>query len=66
MLVLHANNSRQAEKITTKILKEKSVTVFCMSDEILTGAMKAIPKAKLKIPADIAVIAIRKGYIPKL
>ena len=66
MLVLHANNSRQAEKITTKILKEKPVTVFCMSDEILTGAMKAIPKAKLKIPADIAVIAIRKGYIPKL
>jgi len=44
MLVLHANNSRQAEEITTKILKEKPVTVFCMSDEILTGAMKAIPK----------------------
>ena len=37
-----------------------------MSDEILVGVMKAIQKAHLKVPADIAVIAISNGYIPKL
>jgi LacI family transcriptional regulator len=66
LLAHHANNSNEAEEITTKILKEKPDTVFCMSDETLTGAMKAIQKANLKIPADIAVIAISNGYIPKL
>lgn len=40
--------------------------VFCMSDEILTGAMKAIQILDLKIPADIGVIAISNGYFPKL
>ncbi len=62
----HANNSLEAEEITTKMLKGKPDTVFCMSDELLTGAMKAIQKANLKIPDDIAVITISNGYIPKL
>lgn len=62
----HADNSLEAEDITTKILKEKPDCVFCMSDEILTGTMKAIQKANLKIPRDISVIAISNGYIPKL
>jgi LacI family transcriptional regulator len=66
LLSHHANNSVEAEEITTKMLKEKPDTVFCMSDETLTGAMKAIQKANLKIPDDIAVIAISNGYIPKL
>ena len=33
----HANNSQEAEEITTNLLKEKPDTVFCMSDEILIG-----------------------------
>jgi LacI family transcriptional regulator len=66
LLIQHANNSKEAEDITTVMLKEKPDTVFCMSDEILIGAMKAIQKAQLQVPQDIAVIGISNGYIPKL
>ena len=66
LLIHHASDTASAEEITYKLLKQKPDTVFCMSDEILSGAMKAIQKANLKIPADIAVIAISNGFIPKL
>lgn len=46
--------------------KNKPDTFFCMSDEILAGVMKAIQETQLKIPQDIAVIAISNGIIPKL
>ena len=41
-------------------------TVFCMSDEILTGVIMAINQMGLKMPQDIAVLAISNGFIPKL
>ncbi len=62
----YAVSSAHAEEATLKHLKEKPDTFFCMSDEILTGTMKAIQKKGLKIPDDIAVIAISNGDIPKL
>ena len=62
----HANSTLEAEEFTADAIKQHADTVFCMSDEILVGAMKAIQKAKLKIPDDIAVIAISNGFIPKL
>ena len=65
-ITVHANNSVEAEQLTIRSLKEKPDTVFCMSDEILTGAMKAIQKSGLKIPGDIAVISISNGFIPTL
>ena len=65
-ITVHANNSAEAEQLTIQSLKEKPDTVFCMSDEILTGAMKAIQKSGLKIPGDIAVISISNGFIPTL
>ncbi len=65
-ITLHAHSSDEAELLTFESLKENPDTVFCMSDEILTGSMKAIQKAGLKIPEDIAVIAISNGFIPKL
>ena len=37
-----------------------------MSDEILTGVMKSIQELNLKIPEDIAIIAISNGFFPKL
>jgi LacI family transcriptional regulator len=47
--------------------KIKPITVFCMSDEILAGAMKAFQLLKLKIPDDVKVITISNdGFIPKL
>jgi LacI family transcriptional regulator len=66
LLISHANNAEEAQEITLHALTQKPDTVFCMSDEILTGAMKAIQKAGLKIPEDIGVIAISNGFIPKL
>jgi LacI family transcriptional regulator len=47
--------------------KKKTIdTIFCMSDEILIGVMKAIQKIKLNIPTDVSVIAISNGFIPTL
>ena len=46
--------------------KNKFDTIFCMSDEILTGTMKAIQELHLTIPANISVISISNGIIPKL
>jgi LacI family transcriptional regulator len=37
-----------------------------MSDEILTGAMKALQALKLRIPTDISLLAISNGFIPSL
>jgi LacI family transcriptional regulator len=45
---------------------DKPDAVFCMSDEILIGAMKAIQMMKLKVPDEVAVIAISNGFFPKL
>jgi LacI family transcriptional regulator len=47
--------------------KIKPAIAFCMSDEILSGAIKAIQKLKLKIPGDVKIITISNdGFIPKL
>ena len=62
----HASSSDEAEELMLKYLKEKPDTVFCMSDEILTGVMKAIQKKGLKVPEEIAVITISNGIAPKL
>ncbi|MBC7886588.1 MAG: LacI family DNA-binding transcriptional regulator [Ferruginibacter sp.] len=66
LLIHHANNAEEAEALTLASLSQNPDTVFCMSDEILTGAMKAIQKSALKVPGDISVIAISNGFIPKL
>lgn len=52
--------------IISLIKKDKPDTIFCMSDEILAGAMKAIQQLKLKVPEEVAVIALSNGIIPKL
>jgi LacI family transcriptional regulator len=66
LLIHHADTADAAEAITLENFSQKPDTIFCMSDEILTGAMKAIQRTPLKIPDDIAVIAISNGFIPKL
>ncbi len=45
---------------------EKPQAIFCMSDEILIGAMKAVQMMELKVPDEIALIAISNGFFPKL
>jgi len=64
----HAHSPEEAREISKKYFqsKNKPDTVFCMSDEILTGVMKSVQDLHLKIPDDMALIAISNGFFPKL
>ncbi len=64
--VVHANSAEAAEALTLEHLVSKPDSVFCMSDEILTGTMKAVQRNKLKVPDEIGIIAISNGFIPTL
>ena len=66
--VVHTINSSEAFDQSLSGLKKKDRpdTIFCMSDEILTGSLKAIQQRNLSIPKDIALIAISNGFIPTL
>ena len=61
-------NTQDAKDFTALALRKSSVPdhIFCMSDEILIGVMKALKNSKLKIPEDISVLAISNGFIPGL
>lgn len=66
---VHARSSEEAEQITLALLPGymgKKFAVFCMSDEILAGSMKAIQRMGLQAPKDLGIIAISDGMIPRL
>lgn len=65
---VYANDSEEARNKTANELKKKGHpdTVFCMSDEILTGSLKAIQQQNLSMPTEIGIIAISNGFIPSL
>lgn len=66
--VYHADTSEEAFDITIEAFSqtEKPEAIFCMSDEILVGTMKAAQKLQLKIPDEVGIITISNGFIPKL
>jgi LacI family transcriptional regulator len=66
--IRHCLNSAEARKITAEVLGKKNSPdhIFCMSDELLIGAMKSIYQTDLHIPDDISVLAISNGFIPGL
>ncbi len=66
--IIHATNSEDAETLISNQLndKKKADAIFCMSDELLIGAMKAVQIKKLSLPTDIGLIAISNGFVPKL
>lgn len=63
-----AASSDAARDLTDRLFtqNEKPDTIFCMSDEILIGVMKSLQKHAVRIPEEIAVIAISNGFIPGL
>lgn len=66
---VHAISAADAEALTLKALsnsKTQKLAIFCMSDEILEGAMKAVQRKGLKTQKDVGIIAISDGMIPKL
>ncbi|MFY7965733.1 MAG: LacI family DNA-binding transcriptional regulator [Chitinophagaceae bacterium] len=68
LLIKEALNPNVAYVATKEAFskKQKPDAIFCMSDEILTGVMKAIQELELRLPNDVGVIAISNGYIPHL
>jgi LacI family transcriptional regulator len=62
------SSSEEAMKVTAMAIQKKSAPdhIFCMSDEILIGAMKTIHRSGLRIPNDISILAISNGFIPSL
>lgn len=68
LTIIHSNNSTDAEQAVSELLNSsiKADAIFCMSDELLIGAMKAIQIKGLSLPNDIGLISISNGFVPKL
>ncbi len=67
--IYHTNNYENIKEIIKKQLAnaDRPDTIFCMTDVILTGAMKAIHELKLMVPEEVAVITISNSdFFPKL
>ncbi len=64
----HADNPEEAFSLTLEAFSstQKPDAIFCMSDEILVGVMKAAQKLHLKIPDEVGIITISDGFVPKL
>jgi LacI family transcriptional regulator len=67
-VVEYATSSRIAEHLTMKAFAspDKPDAIFCMSDEILIGVMKAVQRVKIRYPEDTGIIAISNGFFPTL
>ncbi|WP_139125820.1 LacI family DNA-binding transcriptional regulator [Arcticibacter eurypsychrophilus] len=66
--VVHALNPAEAATLLQIAYRSKTKpdAIFCMSDEILTGVMKAVQIEKINVPKDIGIVAISDGFIPQL
>ena len=64
----NASSSLEAGELIHKQYSktQKFDTVFCMTDEILIGVMKAIQALNIKVPNEVGVITISNGFIPNL
>jgi LacI family transcriptional regulator len=68
VLVQYCANTDEAKNFVTLAIQKKAKPehIFCMSDEILIGAMSALKYSSLSIPDDISLLAISNGFIPGL
>ena len=68
--IQHAAHEEQAFSIVMERMKSSPHhpdTIFTMSDEILTGTMRAMQKLKLSIPDEVGIISIcNNNFIPHL
>ncbi len=62
------SSSDEARIVTDKYFSKskKPDAVFCMSDEILTGAMKSLQQLQVSYPDQTGIISISDGYFPQL
>jgi len=63
-----AVNPEAARRLVHKYFSQtqKFDSIFCMSDEILTGVMKALQELKLTSPESVGVLSLSNGFIPSL
>jgi LacI family transcriptional regulator len=68
LIVNIATSFDSARELVLEALQgsDRPDAIFCMSDEILIGVMKAIQIAGLVIPDEVGVISISNGFFPKL
>ena len=64
----HCSSTQEARNITKQYFsqKEKPDAVFCMSDEILIGAMKCLHEMKIDIPSQAGIISLSDGFLPNI
>ena len=64
----YASSTEEAFEITDKIFSgaKKPDALFCMSDEILIGSMRAIQHLGIVYPQTTGIISISDGKFPKL
>lgn len=64
----YAEDANHAREITEHFYSQhiKPDALFCMSDEILTGSMKALQSLQISYPNNTGIITISDGYFPKL
>ena len=63
-----ADSYEQSLEITKYFYSKNNIpdAVFCMSDEILTGSIKALQHLGINYPKKTGIISISDGYLPKL
>jgi LacI family transcriptional regulator len=68
IVVREAVSTAEAERLVQEAFSSvrKPDAIFCMSDEILIGVMKAIQVMKINYPQDTGIIAISNGFFPTL
>ena len=64
----YCNSTEEARALVKKIFskKKKHTAIFCMSDEILIGAIKSLNELKINIPDEVALLAMSDGELPKM
>lgn len=68
LVIAHVGDTEESRSKTQEVFlsSSKPDAIFCMSDEILIGAMKALAQLKLTVPKDVSVITLSNGFFPKL
>lgn len=69
LIIDHSRNFEESVEIILKHFggNDKPDTIFCMSDEIMVGVMKALQIMQLQVPKDVSILTISNdGFFPKL
>jgi LacI family transcriptional regulator len=69
LITAHAKTFEESVAVVTKHFSgaDKPDTIFCMSDEIMVGVMKALQILQLYVPKHVSIISISNdGFYPKL